>query len=63
MKIKLSLLILFTTYLSSQENLKNFMAPEGNILIGADLHTHTVFQMVWYGQVLELKKPKEKALS
>jgi|TARA_B100000530_G_scaffold236567_1_gene153680 hypothetical protein len=49
MKIKLSLLILFTTYLSSQENLKNFMAPEGNILIGADLHTHTVFSdgMVW----------------
>ena len=49
MKTKYFLLILFTTYLSSQENLKNFMAPEGNILIGADLHTHTVFSdgMVW----------------
>ena len=49
MKIKFFLLILFTTYLNSQEQSKNFIAPEGNILIGADLHTHTVFSdgMVW----------------
>ena len=49
MKIKFLLLILFTTYLSSQEQSKTFMAPQGNILIGADLHTHTVFSdgMVW----------------
>ena len=49
MKIKFFILILFTTYLSSQEQSKNFIAPEGTILIGADLHTHTVFSdgMVW----------------
>ena len=49
MKIKFLLLILFTSYLSSQEQSKPFMAPQGNILIGADLHTHTVFSdgMVW----------------
>ncbi len=49
MKLKVFLFILFTTYLSSQENSKYFIAPEGNLLIGADLHTHTVFSdgMVW----------------
>lgn len=48
MKIKY-LLLLISFSLFSQNTSKFFEAPEGFLLLGADLHTHTVFSdgMVW----------------
>ena len=48
MKIKY-LLCLVSLSIFSQNTSKFFKAPEGYLLLGSDLHTHTVFSdgMVW----------------